>query len=146
MIHYVDSYKTAFIASLIIIAYIAIYRWLVEPHRNYLEAAQKYEAAVNTLAKKKKIISNTLKVKRIEYNKLEQKYNNLQTKLFEPSGEREYFSNIDETCRQAGCKMIMLTFSQSSMSGSSEIKNANGQAASSSAHLIVEGGYKNIKD
>jgi Tfp pilus assembly protein PilO len=142
--YYFNSYKTAFITCLIIIATVALYRWFVAPHRNYLEAAQKYEAAVSTMAKKKQVIGNTLKAKQITYDKLQQKYDNLQSILFEPAGERKYFSNIETICRQTGCKMVTLTFSQSSMSGSPETKDTNKQAASSSAHLTVEGGYKNI--
>lgn len=142
--YYFNSYKTAFITCLIIIATVALYRWFVAPHRNYLEATQKYDAAVSTLAKKKQVISSTLKAKQITYDKLQQKYDSLQSILFEPAGERKYFSNIETVCCQTGCKMITLTFSQSSMSGSPETKDTNIQAASSSAHLTVEGGYKNI--
>ena len=142
--YYIDSYKTAFITSLIIIASVASYRWFVAPHRNYLVAAQKYDEAVNTLVKKKQVINNTLKAKQITYDKLQQKYYNLQSILFEPAGERKYFSNIETICRQTGCKMIMLTFFQSSMSGSPETKDTNKQAASSSAYLTVESGYSNI--
>lgn len=116
------------------------------PHQNYLEAAQKYESAVSALAGKKQVISNDLKIKRIEHEKLQEQFNNILVKLFDPLGEREFFSNIEAFSQQAGCKMLSLTFSQSSAAGSkpAEKTRANEYVIASAAHLTVEGRYGNI--
>ena len=146
MTYYMNSYKIAFLASLCFISAVAIYRWFVAPHQNYLAAAERYESAVSTLAAKKQLIHNNLKVSQIKYDKLEEQYNNLQTKLFDPLGERKFFSNIEDICRQSNCKMLSLTFSQSSIEESkAEVKSQKKEyAAASSAHLEVEGKYVNI--
>ena len=140
------TYKIAFLASLFLIGAIAIFRWFVVPHQNYLEAAQKYESAISTLAGKKQIISNNLKTKRIKHQKLQEQFTDIQAKLFYPLGEREFFSNIEGICRQAGCKMISLTFSQSPAAVSKPVRQSpeNDYISASAAHLAIEGRYGNI--
>ena len=144
--YYVESYKTAFLASLFLIGAISIYRWFVVPHQDYLAAAQKYESTVRTLDGKKQIIRNDLKTKRIKYEKLQDQYNHLQSKLFDTLSEREFFSNVEDICRKAGCKMLSLSFSQSSAADfkSEKKSNENKNTVTSAAQLVVEGRYENI--
>jgi len=51
------------LAALVLIGVIAVYNWLVVPHRNYLLAAQKYESAAGNLARKNRVIAKNMKVK-----------------------------------------------------------------------------------
>ena len=140
------SYETAFLAALFLVSAVAIYRWFIVPHQNYLAAAQKYESAINTLDKKRKTISNDLKADRIRYKELHEKLDNLEGKIFDQLGEREFFGSIENFCREAGCKMLLLTFSQSSASGSKSLRDIqkNDSVNPSAAHLVVEGRYGNI--
>ena len=141
-----DSYKFAFLAALFLIGAIAIYGWFVVPHQNYLKAAQDYGSAIDTLSKKKQVISNNLKTKRIEYDKLHENLSFTREKLFDLPGEREFFSNIENLCKKTGCKMLSLTFSQSAMTDSKTGKELteNKLVASSSANLAFAGRYGSI--
>ena len=144
--YYTESYKTAFLACLLFIGAVGIYRSFVVPHHNYLQAAQKYESAIDTLAKKKQIISNNLKTERIKDNKLQEQLAVMQDKLFDQFTEREFFSNIENLCRETNCKMLSLTFSLSSVSGTKSTQKPieNEYVISNPAKLVVEAKYKNI--
>lgn len=144
--YYTESYKFAFLAAIFLIGAVAIYRWFVIPHQNCLEAAQTYELVADNLTRKKQIINNNLKTKRIECKKLQERFSDVQAKLFDLPGEREYFSNIENLCSQAGCKMLSLTFSQSSLSDRRTVSESGEKplVIASSAHLTVEGKYMNI--
>lgn len=144
--YYAESYKTAFLVALFLVCAVAIHRWFVVPHQNYLAAAQKYESAIRTLDEKRKVISNNLKANRIKNKKLQEKLDILQEKLFNPLEEREFFSSVEDVCRKTDCKMLLLTFSQSSASGSKHERDLpkDEYVTASAAHLVVEGRYGNI--
>ncbi len=57
------SSKNVVLVTLILIGVIAVYNWLVVPHRNYLLAAQKYESAAGNLAKKNQIVAKKVKTR-----------------------------------------------------------------------------------
>ena len=77
---------------------------------------------------------------------MQDQYNHLQSKLFDTLSERGYFSNIENICCKAGCKMLSLSFSQSSVADFKSKKKFNGNesAVASAAQLVVEGRYENI--
>ena len=55
------STRYAVSASLVVIALLAMYSWLVAPHAAYLSVAQGYESAMTSLVNKNKVINNTLR-------------------------------------------------------------------------------------
>jgi len=66
------SSKNVALVTLILIGVIAVYNWLVAPHRNYLLAAQKYESTAGNLAKKNQIIAKKVKNKTKELDRLQE--------------------------------------------------------------------------
>ena len=145
-INSVDQYKTAFLASLMLIGAVAIYLWFVVPHRNYLKASQEYESTISTLSKKKQIIRNNLKVKKIELKELQEQFEDIQTKIFDTFQARDFFSNIEVVTKQADCKIILLEFSpyKAVNETSSNEPEKNNYVTTSTIQLSVIGGYGNI--
>jgi len=140
-----DSQRIVFLAVLVLIGTIAVYNWIVAPHRNYLLAAQRYESAMSDLEKKKGIINNNLKIQKNELGKLQEQFNDNLKMFFDPLEARDFFSGIKAVTEKAGCVMYSLTFSSAnSTSGKSKLKTDN-YIIERGAHLSIMGGYGNIE-
>lgn len=140
-----DSQRIVFLAVLVLIGTIAVYNWIVAPHRNYLLAAQRYESAMSDLEKKKGIINNNLKIQKNELGKLQEQFNDNLKMFFDPEEARDFFSGIKAVTEKAGCVMYSLTFSSAnSTSGKSKLKTDN-YIIERGAHLSIMGGYGNIE-
>ena len=140
-----DSQRIVFLAVLVLIGTIAVYNWIVAPHRNYLLAAQRYESAMSDLEKKKGIINNNLKIQKNELGKLQEQFNDNLKMFFDPLEARDFFSGIKAVTEKAGCVMYSLTFSSAnSTSGKSKLKTDN-YIIERGANLSIMGGYGNIE-
>ncbi len=141
--------RNALSAALLIIAAIAIYNWMVAPHANYLFAAQQYEFAVGGIAKKNKILSNTIKVKEKKREELSKQFAQLRRTLFTPDEAKELLGGLRVICERAGCAVNSLDFITSkSGSGHKQVTLGQVEGASdvvaNSAVLSVSGVYSNI--
>ena len=140
----VGSQQNVIFASLMIIGAIGVCNWIITPHRNYLQAAQKYEAAADNLTKKKQTIGNNLKIRKKELVSLEEKLNSGFEMLFEPFEAKEFFNNIQAVSEEAGCIMHSVAFTQADSESGIKDPNANVQITTKGVKLIVLGGYDNI--
>ena len=140
----VRSQQNVIIATLVIIAAIGLYNRVITPHRNYLQAAQKYEEAADNLAKKKQIITNNLKIRKKKFTDMEEQLNSGFEMLFEPFEAKEFFNNIQAVTKEAGCIMYSLTFTQTDSESGINDPNANIHITTKGAKLTILGGYDNI--
>ena len=131
------STRTAFLGAFVLIGIIAVYNWIIAPHRNYLQAAQTYESTVANLARKNKIIGNQVTMKIKELKELQEKLKESRVRLFNPVEAGEFFSNIQTKAEQVNCILSSLTFS-------SARPETNGYITAQSATLSLLGGYENI--
>jgi predicted DNA binding protein len=90
----IRSSRNAVYAALVIIEAITLYNWIVIPHLSQLRAAQRYEIVIDELAKKNRIISNNATAKKKELEELQEKFNDVRIKLFEPVKAKEFFSDM----------------------------------------------------
>jgi hypothetical protein len=103
-------------ASLIVIALLAMYNWLVAPHLAYLSVVQGaylsvvqgYESVMTNLVNKNKLIGNKVKVKRKKLQELQDKSVQLQSTLFTSDKAREFFSDLQAISEQTGCMVHSL--------------------------------------
>lgn len=102
--------RSAISAALIIIAAIAMYNWIVAPHCTYLLAAQQYGSIADSIAKKNRVISGTIQIKRKKLQELQIRLGNLQSTLFSPKEAREFFSDLQAISEQAECAVTSLNF------------------------------------
>lgn len=102
--------RYAVFAALITIATIAMYISIVAPHVGYLSAAQQYEYVVGDIAKKNKSVSNTVKGRKKELQKLQEQCLQLEGTLFSPEKANEFFSDLRPLAEQAGCTVNSLKF------------------------------------
>ena len=136
--------RYAVFGALIIIATIAMYISIVAPHVRYLSAAQQYECVVGDIAKKKKTVSNTVKGRKKELQKLQEQCVQLEGTLFSPEKAKEFFSDLCPLSEQAGCTVHSLRFPPIAAGpGGGQSKNLSGIVAKR-AILSVAGVYGNI--
>jgi len=138
------SAKTAMLAALVLIGTVAVYNWIVTPHRNYLMAAQQYESAVGRLGRKNQTIRQNLAVKKSKLEELQEKFRETQLELFDPVEAGRFFTSIQTKSEEAGCIVSLLTFSPGSRATEKKHSKLNYYITKQQAILSVAGGYENI--
>ena len=139
------SSRNAASASLIVIAALAMYNWIVAPHATYLSAAQRYESVTDNIVKKNKAIGNRVKTKKMKLQELREQSAQLQSTLFTPEQAREFFSDLQAISEQTGCIVYSIN-----MITNKQKPNKDGQLQDTagivikSAVLSVVGVYRNI--
>jgi len=139
------SSRNAVSGSLILIAAIAMYNWIVAPRANYLLAAQRYEFAMDNVVKKNKTIDNRVKVKKKKLQELREQSAQLQSTLFTFDQAREFFSDLQAISEQTGCivySVNLITNNPNPIKGG-QLQDTAG-IVTKSAVLSVVGVYKNI--
>jgi len=131
------SARTTFFGAFVLIGIIAVYNWIIAPHRIYLQAAQRYESTMTNLAGKNQIIGNELTTKGKELKELQEKFKQSCSRLFNPVEAGEFFSNIQTGADQVNCILSSLTFS-------SARPETDGYITAQRATLSLLGGYENI--
>lgn len=136
--------RTALLAALVLIGAVAIYNWIVAPHRNYLLAAQRYKSAVGLLERKNQTIRQDLTVKRTKLEELQEKLRQIHLWLFDPAEAENFFTNIRTKSKQAGCIVSLLTLSPGSPASEEKRSKSNHYITKQQAILSVAGSYENI--
>jgi Tfp pilus assembly protein PilO len=104
------SAKAVLSVSLIVVAGIAMYNWIVSPHVGYLYAVQDYEPVVKEAAKEKNLLHRALGVKRRKLDAMQVELSILRAKLFTPDEARDFFGNVEALGRKAGCAVSSVDF------------------------------------
>jgi len=94
------SSRNAVSASLILIAALAMYNWIVAPRAKYLSAAQRYELVMDNMVKKNKTIDNRVNIKKKKLQELREQSAQLQSTLFTFDQAREFFSDLQAISEQ----------------------------------------------
>lgn len=137
--------RNAVSASLILIAVLAMYNWIVAPRTNYLLAAQRYEFVMENMVKKNKTIDNRINIKKKKLQELLEQSAQLQSTLFTPDQAREFFSDLQAISEQTGCIVysVNLITNKPNPIKYGQLQDTAG-IVTKSAVLSVVGVYKNI--
>ncbi len=136
------STRYAVSASLIVIALLAMYNWLIAPHAVYLSVVHGYESAMSNLVNKNNLINSKVKVKRKKLQDLQEKSAQLQSTLFTSEKAREFFSDLQAISQQTGCIVQSLNMIKNNPN-EKQSKSTSG-IVTRSAELSVLGLYKDI--
>lgn len=138
------STRNATLASLIVIASLAMYNWIAAPHAAYLSTVQGYESVMSNLIKKNKLISNNVNIKRKKLQKLHEQSVQLQSTLFTSDKAGEFFSDLQAISEQTGCMVYSLNMISNTPNPKDKQLEDSSGVATKSAVLSVVGVYKNI--
>lgn len=139
------SSRNAVSASLVLIAAIAMYNWIVAPCADNLSAAQQHESAMEQVVNKNKTIVSKVKIKKKKLQELNEQSAQLQSTLFTPEQAREFFSDLQAISEGTGCIVYSIN-----MITNKQKPNKDGQLQDTagivikSAVLSVVGVYRNI--
>jgi hypothetical protein len=139
------SSRNAVSASLILIAALAMYSWIVAPRTKYLSAAQHYELVMDNMVKKNKTIENRVNIKKKKLQELQEQSAQLQSTLFTSNQAREFFSDLQAISEQTGCivySVNLITYNPNPIKDR-QLQDSAG-IVTKSAVLSVVGVYKNI--
>ena len=140
----IRSSKNVVFAAFVVIEAIVLYNWIVTPHLNSLQAVQKYESVANKLAKKTKIISTNVKLKRKKLSQLQEEFEHIHIKLFDPVKAKEFFSDIQAMAEQANCVIYSLNFSPTDSAINAGRSEISSHITANRAIFSIGGRYKDI--
>jgi hypothetical protein len=138
-----SSSRRAIAASLVLIAVIAIYNWVVAPHTGQLLAAQRYEDTLDQIARRNEAIEKTIEAKKQQLQELGESAGRLYSALFTPEKARGFFSDLQIMAEQAGCEVQAINF----VAGERRPGATSGEGAgviAQKAIISVVGTYGNI--
>lgn len=137
----IRSSRNVVFSALVVIEAIALYSWIVRPHVNYLQAAQICESVADKLAKKNQIISNNVTTRRKELKELEERFEHIHIKLFDPVKAKEFFSDIQAMAEETNCVIYSLNFSPTD-SALEACQEVSSHITANHAILSAVGNYK----
>ena len=138
------SSRNTLLVSLLIIAAIAAYNWIITPHLNFLEAAQKYEVVAQRHARKNEMIDIEVTARKEELAQLRRKLKDTAAKLFDPSAAKQFFNDIETLAQEAECTVRSLHFSATSAVNNVGRLTTGNQITEDHASLTVTGTYSQI--
>jgi len=119
---------------------VAVYKWTIAPHTNYLLAAQRYDVTLDGIASKNKFIETNIGVQQKKLGKLQKKFEQLNSRLFTPARATEFFSDIQSAAEDAGCQISSINFSSANRGNRAKATNVYVKQAK----LDIIGSYENI--
>jgi Tfp pilus assembly protein PilO len=135
------SHRRVLLISLVVIAAVAMYGWILSPYTSQLLAAQKYNYTLDSAIHKTGVMGTLLEVKEAKTGELTKKSDQLRNQLFTPQEARQFFSSLPAAVRQTGCVTQSVSTAPEAQRGSQS--DSSGIVAKN-ATVTVIGGYNNI--
>jgi hypothetical protein len=133
--------RNATSASLILIAALAMYKWVIVPQSGYLTSAKGYESAMEKVIEQNKTTANQVKTKKEKLQQLRECSAQLQSMLFTNDQAKEFFSDLQVIAEQAGCAVQATHF----VTEKSRDENEPLSIETKNANISVVGLYQNIE-
>ena len=134
--------RNATSATLIIIAFVAMYKWTITPQSSYLSAAKGYEFAMNKVIEQNTMITTRVAARKRKLQELQESSSQLQIALFTDSQAKEFFSDLQVIAEQAGCVVQSTNF----VTEKARSEDNHLGIETKSADISVMGVYQNIEN
>jgi Tfp pilus assembly protein PilO len=134
------SHRRVLLVSLVVIAAVAMYRWILSPYTGQLLAAQKYNYALDSAIRKAGVMETLLEAKKAKTVELTKESDRLRNQLFTPQEVRQFFASLPIAVRQTGC----VTQSVSTVPEQRGSQNDSSGIVAKKAVVTVIGGYNEI--
>lgn len=131
------------LSSLVLIAAIALYRWILSPYSGQLLAAQRYKWTLDSTIHKAKVLGTTINAKREKVKELTTEFDRRQNELFTQGEAQGFFTSLQAIARRAGCVIQSVTSVVEDRPGSQNQRDASG-IIGKKAVVTVNGGYGDI--
>jgi Tfp pilus assembly protein PilO len=135
------SHRRVLLVSLVVIAAVAMYRWILSPYTGQLLAAQKYNYALDSAIHKAGVMGTLLEAKKAKIGELTKESDRLRNQLFTPQEVRQFFASLPAAVRQAGCVTQSVSTVPEAQRGSQD--DGSGIVAKKAVVTVI-GGYNDI--
>jgi Tfp pilus assembly protein PilO len=135
------SHRRVLLGSLVVIAAVAMYRWILSPYTGQLLAAQKYNYTLDSAIHKAGVMGTLLEAKKAKTGELTKESDRLRNQLFTPQEARQFFASLPAAVRQAGCVTQSVSTVPETQRGS---QNDSSGIVAKKAMVTVIGGYNDI--
>ena len=135
------SSRNVMLMALVLIGAVAAYNWIIAPHLNYLQAAQRYELSAENHTKTNKIVGSKVEAGKKELTQLREKLKQVSARLFDPQSADKFFNGIQTIVQSENCQMYSSQFSRTDDT-SNAVTSQN--VVLRSANLEIAGGYGDL--
>jgi Tfp pilus assembly protein PilO len=135
------SHRRVLLVSLVVIAAVAMYRWILSPYTGQLLAAQKYNYALDSAIHKADVMGTLLEAKKAKIGELTKESDRLRNQLFTPQEVRQFFASLPAAVHQTGCVTQSVSIVPETQRGS---QNDSSGIVAKKATVNVIGGYNDI--
>jgi len=135
------SHRRVLLGSLVVIAAVAMYRWILSPYTGQLLAAQKYNYTLDSAIHKAGVMGTLLEAKKAKTGELTKESDRLRNQLFTPQEARHFFASLPAAVRQTGCVTQSVSIVPETQRGS---QNDSSGIVAKKAMVTVIGGYNDI--
>ncbi len=111
-------------ATLVIVGVISLYHWLLAPHVGYLQAMQKLESVVGTVAEEKDRIQVTLDAKVDQWRSLQQELAELEEGIFTAQEAKAFVRSLLPLVEETGGTVVAADFAGPEKATRTEEPNA----------------------
>jgi hypothetical protein len=136
--------RAALTAAIALIVLIGSYNWLIAPHVQYLEAAQKYADEVGRFTSKSKVLEGKLKIKQIEIERLSEQVCEKKKQFFTPAGAQQFLSSLEMFANEANCIITSLNQHYDELDTEKAKALAAAGIRANRAAVSLTGGYPSI--
>jgi Tfp pilus assembly protein PilO len=138
------SAKAGMSLTLVGIAAVAMYGWIVSPHVRYLSAVQRYESVVTKAAEEKRTLCVDLGAKRRQLKETEARLDTLRAGVFNPEEAEDFLGNLETLGRKAGCFVTSVSFDAERGGARAPRSSKPAVTRARRASLTVSGRYDQI--
>ncbi len=103
--------RNALYVTLLVIAGVGMYGWIVSPHVKYLQAVQKYRPAIEKIIDKQSDIKRKLVGRRSLLEKLKKQFNDTGTTIHTAEQMQQLFGELGGVAEQYGCSLAKVDLS-----------------------------------
>ncbi|MFH1372153.1 MAG: hypothetical protein ABII09_12830 [Planctomycetota bacterium] len=138
------THRRALLLAMLVIAAVALYRWILAPYGGQLLAVQQYDFALAGVLHKARILNTMLEAKKAKLKELTAEAVRLRSELFTPGEAREFFASLPAVANRTGC-VIQSVSSPTEQRGGSTSSPADGSGIIGKKAIVAySGGYGNI--
>jgi hypothetical protein len=138
------SSQNSIFAAIFVIAAIAMYQWIFNPHVDYLYASQRYDSTLNKYLERNKAINLEIKTKTEKIQTLSKQLSEAMNLVFTPEEARVFFGNLQNTLANTGCTVHTMNLIGEKSKKGKKLPDDASEIMPNNATLSISGPYKSI--
>ncbi|MCJ7729602.1 MAG: hypothetical protein MUO27_06970 [Sedimentisphaerales bacterium] len=138
------SPRRVLLVSLLVVAAVGLYRWILAPYNGQLLAAQQYESTLDNILRKTGVLGTTLEAKKAKLGELTETSVRRRSELFSPGEVRGFFASLPAVADRAGCIIQSVSSVPEQRGGAQNQWGDSSGIIVKGAVVSVTGGYGNI--